>query len=239
MRQARYDAIADFFQEGWPDAYDDSVSVALFEEAGVLSGLNVLDVACGHGRMTRELARRGAKVLGIDISTALITKAEAAERNVPLGVNFRSADVCAGMPDINDASFDLSVCCFGLSDIDDLDAALHGIARVLRPGGRFVFAILHPCFPGAGEVSGAWPTNGSYYEEGWWVAQGERSSLRRHVGANHRMLSTYINALGRHGLGMDRIAEPEPPEEWAASRGQAGSYPVFLVGSCVRTEGGP
>jgi ubiquinone/menaquinone biosynthesis C-methylase UbiE len=122
------------------------------------------------------------------------------------------------------------VCNFGLSDIDDLDGALDTVHRVLRPGGSFVFSILHPCFPGAGAVSGAWAGGGRYYDEGYWVADGVASTLRRQVGANHRMLSTYLNALTRHGLRLRETAEPEPPSEWATTeRSDAVRFPVFLV----------
>lgn len=62
----------------------------------------------------------------------------------------------------------------------------------LRPRGCFVFSILHPCFPGGKDISGAWPADGSYYGEGHWTAGEAKSALRRQVGANHRMLSTYL-----------------------------------------------
>ena len=236
MRPARYDAIADFYEQGWPDTYDDPVSTALLAGAGALDGRRVLDVACGHGRMTRELARRGGSVLGVDISEVLVAKARAAEDADPLGIAYLVADVCESLTALDDASFDVAVCSFGLSDIDGLDPALRTVARALRPHGRFVFSILHPCFPGAGEASGSWPEAGSYYDEGWWSAQGELSSLRRQVGAQHRTLSTYVNALGRHGLRVAEVQEPRPPADWAVGRVDAARYPVFLVVSCIRDD---
>jgi SAM-dependent methyltransferase len=129
---------------------------------------------------------------------------------------------------------DAVVSSFGLSDIDDLDGALATVGRVLAPGGRFVFSLLHPCFAGGREVSGSWPSTGSYYDEGWWAADGALSSLRRQVGANHRTLSTYVNVLRSHGLGIDKIAEPHPASEWSAQRPDAARLPVFLVARAVR-----
>jgi SAM-dependent methyltransferase len=130
--------------------------------------------------------------------------------------------------------FDAVVSTFGLSDIDNLDCAMATVARVLAPGGRFVFSLLHPCFGGGKDVSGSWPATGSYYDEGWWVADGALSSLRRQVGANHRTLSTYVNMLRSHGLGIDTIAEPHPACEWSAQRPDAARLPVFLVARAVR-----
>jgi SAM-dependent methyltransferase len=234
MREARYDAVADFYESGWTDSYDDSVSSALLTQIGPVNGLRVLDVACGHGRISRALSRRGAHVLGVDISHALIAKAETAEREHPLGTRYLHADISSPGTLLEEGVFDLSVCSFGLSDIDDLDAALRCVGRTLDPAGRFVFSILHPCFPGGGQVSGAWPTNGTYYDEGWWAADGDLSTLRRRVGANHRTLSTYVNALRSHDLWVQTLVEPAPPSDWTTAGVEAARHPVFLVANCSR-----
>jgi 2-polyprenyl-3-methyl-5-hydroxy-6-metoxy-1,4-benzoquinol methylase len=60
-----------------------------------VAGLRVLDVACGHGRITRELARRGAHAAGIDISGQPISKAREREENEPLGLRYLHADIAA------------------------------------------------------------------------------------------------------------------------------------------------
>ena len=75
MPEARYDAIADFYATAF-DEIDDPASTALLHLLGPPSGMRVLDIACGHGRITRELARRGADVVGIDISARLIRSEE-------------------------------------------------------------------------------------------------------------------------------------------------------------------
>ncbi|MEV0822947.1 class I SAM-dependent methyltransferase [Nonomuraea rubra] len=239
---ARYDEVADFYAAGWTDDLDDPASRRLLDLVEPVGGRRVLEIACGHGRISRALARRGAQVVGADISAALIAKAEAAERESPLGIRYLHTDVTTGpaAPDRPFAdlrglgSFDVVVCSFGLSDIDDLDGAVATAAAVLRPGGVFACSILHPCFPGGQGVSGSWPGDARYHAEGWWRADGELSSLRRQVGANHRTLSTYVNTLRRHDLWVDELAEPEPAPEWAAKRPDAARYPVFLVLSCVK-----
>ena len=233
MIGARYDGVVDSYVAGFSDP-SDPVVVALLDLLGPVGGLRVVDVACGHGRVTRELARRGAAVTGVDVSRALLEKADAAEAARPLGIRYMHADA-ASVPGLDDEGFDVAVCSFGLSDIDDLDGALATLSRVLRAGGVFVFSILHPCFPGAGTISGAWATGGSYYDEGWWTADGASSTLRRQVGANHRTVSTYLNALARHGLFLTQTCEPPPPAEWAHDGwAEAARLPVFFLARCTK-----
>jgi SAM-dependent methyltransferase len=231
MSLARYDAFADFYVAG-NSSTDDSVSAALLRLLGSVSGTLVLDVACGHGRLTRELARRGAEVTGIDISARLLEKARDAEHDEPLGVQYVHADVT--VPGVlGHAAFDAATCSFGLSDIDDLTGAIATVSKALRPGGRFVFCILHPCFPGGEDRSASWPSDRSYYDEGRWTAQGAPSSLRRRVGSNHRMLSTYLNALRAHGLWLEEVAEPLPDPDWDKAH-VADRTPVYLVVSSIK-----
>src|ERR1700685_2364479 len=233
MAQVRYDAVAEFYIEGF-DSMDDPASRALMHLLGPVAGLQVLDVACGHGRITRELARRGARVVGIDLSGALIARALETEPDEQLGIRYLHDDVTVpGCLGNDDRDFDLAVCNFGLSDIDDLDAAIAAVGAALRPGGRFAFSMVHPCFAGGADISGSWPASGSYYDEGHWTAQGVRSGLRQLVGASQRMLSTYVATLRRHGLWLGALAEPLPEAGWDPSH-DADRQPVFLVARCIK-----
>lgn len=232
---ARYDDVAEFYAEGWTDALGDSVSASLFGLLGPVAGLRVLEIACGHGRISRELARRGGHVVGADISQALIAKAAAAEQERSLGIRYVRADVAAaGFLDRD--TFDVVVCNFGLSDIDDLEGAVRNVSCVLHAGGVFVCSLLHPCFPGGQGVSGSWPVTGTYHDEGWWRADDGLSSLRRQVGANHRTLTTYFNTFRRHGLWLDEVAESMPDAGWAAGKADVARGPVFLAARCVKSD---
>lgn len=233
MAQPRYDAAADYYITHFTSG-DDPVSLSLLTMLEPLSGLRVLDVACGHGRATRELARRGGDVTGVDISGNLIKKAQEIEQHESLGIRYLHADITSpGV--LGAAAFDAVACNYGLSDIDDLDHAIAAVSAALRPGGRFVFSILHPCFPGGKDNAGSWPATGSYYDEERWTPQDSRSELRRRVGANHRILSTYLNTLHRHNLWLDHIAEPAPAPEWNPEH-DVDRNPVQLVVRTVKVE---
>jgi SAM-dependent methyltransferase len=174
------------------------------------------------------MARRGAEVVGLDLSPRLLARAQASEADEPLGIVYVQGDA-SDVRTLAAEQFDVIVCNFGLSDIDDLDGAYESVSRLLRPYGHFAFSILHPCFPGVRDVSGSWPTDAVYYDEGRWTADGRLSGLRREVGANHRMLSSYLNALIAHDLSIEVVAEPPPEEDWAALRPGAQALPVYLV----------
>ena len=228
---ARYDAIADLYAAAVGDNVVDSVAACLLDLLGPVRGRRVLDLACGQGRLSRELARRGATVVGCDLSNALLEKARAAEVADRLDIDYIHVDA-ASQSALAGETFDVVVSHFGLSDIDDLDGTLATACRVLRTRGRFVFSILHPCFPGWGEdAPSSWPPGEGYFTEGWWLAS--NTGFRGKVGANHRTLSTYLNTLIRHGLEIEQVAEPEPGGEWARSK-PGPPPPVFLVMRCSR-----
>jgi SAM-dependent methyltransferase len=233
---ARYDSVVEFYTQFAPDVYDDPPMAALLQIIGDITNFRLLDLACGHGRLTRELARRGARVVGIDISAALLDVARAREMEDPLHVSYVQAD--AASVALEGAMFDGVTCSFGLSDIDDLEGAIASVARVLRTGGFFAFSLLHPCFPGweAKQATPSWSPERGYYAEGWWRASSPTRGLRPRVGANHRMLSSYLNTFARHQLVIEETAEPPPPSDWLSEPPRAGPVPIYLVGHCHLTN---
>src|SRR5438309_1161753 len=136
---ARYDRVADSYQASAPDSFDGPVDLAFLGLVGKVEGLRLLDLACGHGRFSREFARRGARVVALDLSRNLVAKGQEAELKDPLGIQYVCADASSSDTLTAEAPFDFVTCSFGLSDIDDLDGALATVARVLRPDGRFAF----------------------------------------------------------------------------------------------------
>jgi len=231
---ARYDSFADFYGDAVGDDVSDPATSALLQLIPTCKGRRVLDLACGQGRVARELARSGADVVAVDISRALLSKATAAESDQPLGITYLHRDVAAPTA-LRGEHFDGVVSNFVLSDIDDVDGALATVARVLPNGGWFVFSILHPCFPGWDEdAPSSWEPGGGYYKEGWWLAR--NPGFRGKVGANHRMLSTYLNLLAGHRLPVEEAAEPLPGEEWAARAPGRDAVPVYFVARCRKAN---
>lgn len=119
---------------------------AMFEAIGDCGGLVVLDVGCGEGYLAREIRRRGAReVVGVDRSGALIDAAAAASGPDEC-LSFKTADV-ADLP-FDDSAFDLVAANHLLNDLRNISTPVREFARVLKPGGRFIALMLHPCFYG-------------------------------------------------------------------------------------------
>src|SRR5262245_22868334 len=121
----------------------------LWELAGDVSGLAVLDAGCGTGYLSRKLRDRGAVVTGVDLAGRMI---EIARARYP-DIDFR-IDSCTELASCQDGTFDLVVSNYVLMDTPELGAVMRGFARVLKPGGAAVVVFSHPCFPqGAADVS--------------------------------------------------------------------------------------
>ncbi|HVB38280.1 MAG TPA: ubiquinone/menaquinone biosynthesis methyltransferase [Vicinamibacterales bacterium] len=130
----RYDLITVLLSYGRDRAW----KRRLGEMADVRPGVRALDLACGTGDITLDLARRGARAIGLDITPRMIALArkKAGSLDGPAVDGFLVGDMMA-LP-CPDAAFDLVTSGYGLRNVPDLDGALDEIRRVLKPGGRFV-----------------------------------------------------------------------------------------------------
>jgi len=220
---ARYDEFADWYA-AWVDQVPAVVTdpdLGLIPPA--LDGQRWLDVACGAGRAARELARRGAGVLGLDVSEEMIERARAIEASEGLGIDYRAADVTQPKDWWDGQPFDGAVSEMAFMDIDDLEGTLAAVACVLRTGGSFLASLVHPCFPGNESGLSSWPPDKNYFVEGRWTSPDHNpDGVRLRVGSSHRTLSTYINSMVDVGLHLERIIEPSAP------------VPTLLLVSCRR-----
>jgi demethylmenaquinone methyltransferase/2-methoxy-6-polyprenyl-1,4-benzoquinol methylase len=109
----------------------------LRELADVHAGMRALDLACGTGDITFDLASGGARTTGLDITPRMIAlAAQKQEDGGPSRARFLVGDMIA-LP-FPAGAFDLVTTGYGLRNVPDLDRALDEIRRVLEPGGRFL-----------------------------------------------------------------------------------------------------
>jgi len=232
-----YDDIADWYDSwlGTSCVREDPFWPAAEALMGDLVGRRVCDLACGQGRVARQLADLGASVVAVDLSAKLLEIARRHEAAQPRGIAYRQADA-RHLDGFADGAFDGVVCFMALMDIPDLEPTLRSVARILRSGGWFVFAILHPCYntERSGELlspTGLVGTVGGYFAEGYWRSD-TRTGPPGKVGAYHRTLSTYVTALADVGLALERLSEPRATASVAQRRPVWAEVPAVLVARC-------
>jgi 2-polyprenyl-3-methyl-5-hydroxy-6-metoxy-1,4-benzoquinol methylase len=134
------------FVESGADYYRREVhGPALLAACAPLEGKTVLDLGCGQGFFTRELARAGARVTGIDVADELIAYAREHEARDRLGVEYHVTSAATIDQRWQTANLDLVTACMAVQDMADVGATLRNAFVVLTPGGRMVFSVPHPC----------------------------------------------------------------------------------------------
>jgi SAM-dependent methyltransferase len=190
--------------------------------------LDVLDLGCGEGRLSRDLTALGYRTLGVDVSPSMIAAAREAD---PHGRYEVGNAVETGLPD---GSVDVVAALMSLQDVDDMPGAVAEAARVLRPGGCLCIAIVHPLNSGGrfeSLASGAdFRLDGPYLEERRYVDEGSRAGLRMRFASDHRPLGAYFAALESQGLVVDRLREVtvEPDSAEAGRDRRWLGVPLFL-----------
>lgn len=129
-----------FYEAMLTDERSDREADVVWHALDLSPGDDVLDVACGHGRIARRLGERGAKVTGLDADPYFLATARAAGS----GVEYVEGDMRA-LP-FAKASFDAALLwftAFGYFDDEGNRAVLRELRRVLRPGGRAAVELNH------------------------------------------------------------------------------------------------
>jgi len=194
----------------------------------------VVDLGCGEGQIARLVAEAGGteRVVGVDTSIAQL--ATAGQRGGAVAYVRGSA---AALP-LAAGSFDAVVTCLVLEHLPDLDGALDEVARVLRPGGRFVIFINHPLFqtPSSGWIDDhVLDPPEQYWRIGPYLPESvsvEEVDAGVRLPFFHRPLGRYVNALADRGLFLTRMVEPAPPPGFLARAPQyidAATVPRLLV----------
>ena len=201
----------DFVRKGKDYYRDELNNPATFRLVGNVKGRLVLDLACGEGYNTRILARKGAKVVGVDFSARLVRLARMEEAKEKLGIDYHVADA-ADLSRFPSDHFDLVTCFMALQDIEDYERAVSEVARVLKDRGRFVFTIPHPCFEMVSDKGNRISTAERYFGAGEDHVQWRMERLLKpfETTSFHRTLTNYFDTLFRNRFVVRRLVEPQP-----------------------------
>jgi 2-polyprenyl-3-methyl-5-hydroxy-6-metoxy-1,4-benzoquinol methylase len=115
-------------------------------------GQFILDLACGNGVFSRRLAALDVRVLACDFSAAFLERARARTVTHADRIEYRQIDLTdrSQLLALGERRFDAAVCGMALMDLAALTPLLESLSVLLRPGGRFVFSVLHPSFKSIG-----------------------------------------------------------------------------------------
>eukprot|EP00029_Vermamoeba_vermiformis_P010560 TRINITY_DN5573_c0_g1_i1.p1 TRINITY_DN5573_c0_g1~~TRINITY_DN5573_c0_g1_i1.p1 ORF type:complete len:261 (+),score=9.16 TRINITY_DN5573_c0_g1_i1:159-941(+) len=175
----------------------------------------VLDAGCGTGYLGIKVATRGAKqVHSVDLSPKMIevTKKRVAESPAASKIEAR-VDSITELRTVDDESIDLLVNNYVLMDTPFYQAAIQAFNRVLKPGGRAVIVILHPCFATPIAADGTkmhnyFKTNQSYFAEFAFNTYWGTDKFSNHFIEHHRPLSAYWKCFKTHGFQVLDFEEP-------------------------------
>lgn len=236
------EAWADFVRTGKDWTREIMNNPAMFRMLGNAKGKRVLDLCCGEGYNTRLMARKGARVSGVDFSKKMIELAVKEEKRKKLGIDYHVSDA-SDLHMFRNGSFDIVASFMALMDIEGYQSAIKEVARVLKRGGRFVFAICHPCFEArvlADKKIGGWVYRDGvrqfspetalntkldeeplYYSIDFYfdcqkdVVEWKMERLKSHFKTTsfHRTLADYANALHDAGFLISRLDEPKPTKK--------------------------
>ncbi len=220
---------------------------ALLQACGDVRGLRVLDMGCGQGRFSRELARKGARVIGVDIAEKQIEFALRHEEKQRLGIEYRVMDATRARDHWPGASFDTVTASMVFGDMEDAEGAFRSAYQVLKDRGRLVFSDAHPC---TNTAFHEWERDAKgekkalkidrYSETGAWTCHWNMKRLKYHwdTPAWRRTLSEWSETIAKTGFLIRRIYEPRPTKEQVKKRPELDDcyrLPYFLVFDLVKS----
>lgn len=193
----------------------------------IQAGESVLDIACGNGQFSRRLAELGATVVASDFSPKLIELAkgrstEQADRIAYHVVDATDEAQLLALAGDHQQRFDAAVCNNAIMDMPAIEPLFRAVAKLLKPDGRFVFTVMHPCFNGLAIAMS--PELPDYAQTptysikvsrylSWEVTKGTAISEQpREQYYWHRPLHVLLNSAFESGLVMDRLEEPKLAE---------------------------
>jgi len=197
---------------------------------GDIRNKKVLDAGCGDGFFTNELKMLGADISGCDGSNNFIKIAQ----NDFDGIDFKVCDLTKKLP-YKSNEFDIVVNSLTLMDIEEIEPFFNECHRILKPNGKLVFSIVHPCFFQAdwekdSEGNRLYKKVVNYYNQNKQILNfwGETTHY-------HRPLDYYSRVIKNSGFYIEELLEnPKDLDNFTSIKPHQKRVPLFLAFSCVK-----
>src|SRR5437762_11300760 len=114
----------------------------------VQPGELVLDIACGNGQFARRMADLGARIVACDFSAKFLERARRHNATYEDRIEYHQVNATdpAQLLKLGEGRYDAAVCTMALMDMAAIEPLAETLPKLLKPGGRFVFSVTHPCF---------------------------------------------------------------------------------------------
>ncbi len=252
--QAAWDQLAgwwdDYYTADGNRAHREWIAPAALRLLDPQPGQAIVDAACGNGVFARRLARLGARVTAFDFSAVFLERARAHTAAAGLSgqITFHHLDAtdAAQLRTLGGGGFDAVVCLMALMDMPAITPLFRAGREWLRPGGCFVFGVLHPCFNSARGVTRL----AEEVDQAGVMVETYAVKIARYLTPEtfpglgivgqpaaqyyfHRPLQTLLHEAFQAGFVLDGLEEPAPPSQPDPKRALSWSnfaeIPPFLI----------
>jgi SAM-dependent methyltransferase len=204
-----------------------------------IRGKLILDAGCGEGYVSRMMARRGGRVIGVDNSPNMIRVAKIIEEREKLGIRYEVANVLNLTHLFGPNKFDVvvSVLVFPYLNENNLDKAINEVHSILKGSGQFILAIPHPFLyiikPRTNWVKFIYG-NLNYFDcRKVRIKLFDKDKKAFSTEVYHHTLEHIINSLVNNGFQLIQILEPKPSKNdlktYSYMWGEENRRPFYLI----------
>lgn len=209
----------------------------VFNMIGDVKGKYLIDVGCGEGYVSRNMAKFGARVVGVEKEASMVELAVNREKKDNFGINYYQGDTRDLKNFYDKFDIALSVLVYGHLDSNDMGIAVKETYRSLKDEGTFILAVPHPFKYIFKPSKTVWiefdDSNSDYWKEKNNIRLRTGDGRSFDIEAYNHTVGDYMNALLKNGFCIQEICEPKAtkkdletfPEMW----GEEDRIPFYLI----------